>query len=376
MSQAVAASGSAAGPTSGPGARPMIPAKGGGLVRAWLLLVAGLVYAMILVGGATRLTDSGLSITEWKPLLGAFPPLSAADWSQAFERYKTMTAQYHQLNPGMTLEGFQHIYWWEWSHRELGRSIGVVFGLPLIAFWLTGRTTRRLLPHLLVLFVLGGLQGLVGWWMVSSGVESDLTSVAPYRLMTHFGLALLIIAYAFWLWLELGASRQPASRQAGGWATALLWIAGVQMMLGALVAGLDAGRGYTDWPLMAGRLIPAAIWSLDPWWRNFLENEATTQFLHRMNAYLLLALAFWSAWKFRGDRGRGFALTAGLALGQGGLGVLTLLNAAPVGLSLAHQALGTVVLLSAVRLVWATRLTVNLGLAAGLADVDKAPAHG
>ena len=148
------------------------------------------------------------------------------------------------------------------------------------------------------------------------------------------------------------------------------------MMLGALVAGLDAGRGYTDWPLMAGRLVPEAIWSLDPWWRNFLENVATTQFLHRMNAYLLLALAVWSAWKFRGDRGRGFALTAGLALGQGCLGVLTLLNAAPVGLSLAHQALGTVVLLSAVRLVWATRLTAHLGLAAGLADVDKAPAHG
>ena len=368
MSQAVAATGNAE--------RSMIPQKGVGLVRAWLLLVAMMVYAMILVGGATRLTDSGLSITEWKPLLGAFPPLSAADWSRAFEQYKTMTAQYHALNPGMSLTGFQHIYWWEWSHRELGRTIGVAFGLPLLAFWLTGRTTRKLLPHLLILFVLGGLQGLVGWWMVSSGVETQLTSVAPYRLMTHFGLALLIIAYAFWLWLELGASRRPASMLAGGAASVLLWIAGLQMMLGALVAGLDAGRGYTDWPLMAGRLVPEAMWSLQPWWRNLLENVATTQFLHRMNAYLLLVLALWSAWKFKADTGRGFALTAGLALGQGGLGVLTLLNAAPVGLSLAHQALGTLVLLSAVRLVWATRLTVNPGPAAGSADVDKAPAHG
>jgi cytochrome c oxidase assembly protein subunit 15 len=360
--------------------RPMIPAKGAGLVRAWLLVVAAMVYAMILVGGATRLTDSGLSITEWKPLLGAFPPMNAADWAEAFEKYRTMTAQAHQLNPNMSLTGFQHIYWWEWSHRELGRSIGVVFALPLLVFWLTGRTTKKLLPHLLVLFALGGLQGLVGWWMVSSGVETDLTSVAPYRLMTHFGLALFIIAYAFWLWLDLGATRRPASVQAGGWASALLWVAGLQMMLGALVAGLDAGRGYTDWPLMAGRFVPEAIFSLHPWWRNFLENEATTQFVHRMNAYLLLVLALWAAWKFRAGRydngGRGFTLTASLALGQGVLGVITLMNAAPLDLSLAHQALGTVVLLSAVRLVWATRPTVNSPSAAASGDVDKAPAHG
>lgn len=354
----------------------MAPAKGVGLVRAWLLVVAAMVYAMILVGGATRLTDSGLSITEWKPLLGAFPPMNAADWSRAFDDYRTMTAQYHEVNPGMSLAAFQHIYWWEWSHRELGRTIGIVFALPLVFFWLTGRTTRKLLPHLLALFALGGFQGLVGWWMVSSGVETSLTSVAPYRLMTHFGVALFIIAYAFWLWLELGAKRRPATVQAGGWASALLWVAGLQMMLGALVAGLDAGRGYTDWPLMAGRFIPEAIWSLDPWWRNFLENEATTQFVHRMNGYLLLVLALWAAWKFRGDRGRGFTLVAGLALGQATLGVITLMNAAPLDLSLAHQALGTVVLLAAVRLVWATRLTANPPAVAGPGDVDKAPAHG
>jgi heme a synthase len=348
MSQAVAASSAVIS------ARPLVPAKGAGLLRIWLLVIAAMVYAMILVGGATRLTDSGLSITEWKPLLGAFPPLNAADWAAAFEKYRTMTAQ-AQLNAAMTLDGFKSIYWWEWSHRELGRTIGVVFGLPLVAFWLTGRTTRKLLPHLIVLFVLGGLQGLVGWWMVSSGVETDLTSVAPYRLMTHFGLALLIIAYSFWLWLELGATRRPVSREAGEWASALLWVAGLQMMLGALVAGLDAGRGYTDWPLMAGRFVPQAIWGLHPWWRNFIENEATTQFMHRITAYTLMALALWSAWRFRGERGLGFNLFAGLALGQAGLGVITLLNAAPVGLSLMHQALGTIVLLAGVRLVWATR---------------------
>jgi cytochrome c oxidase assembly protein subunit 15 len=330
----------------------MVPAKGVSLVRAWLLVIAGLVYLMILVGGATRLTDSGLSITEWKPLLGAFPPMSEADWADAFAKYQSMTSQYHQLNPNMDLAGFQGIYWWEWSHRELGRVIGVAFALPLLFFWLTGRTTKKLLPHLLILFALGGLQGLIGWWMVSSGVETELTSVAPYRLMTHFCLALLIIAYCFWLWLELGATRRELPRAASGWTTALIWIAGVQMALGALVAGLDAGRGYTDWPMMAGRFVPDAIWSLDPFWRNFTENEATTQFLHRMTAYTLLAGALWTAWKFRAQHWSLFPLFAGLATAQAALGIVTLVRAAPLDMSLTHQALGVIVLLAATRLLW------------------------
>src|SRR5262245_44668312 len=183
-----------------PSANPLVPAKGVALVRAWLLVIAGLVYAMILVGGATRLTDSGLSITEWRPLLGAIPPMNDADWADAFAKYQSMTAQYSEVNAGMDLAAFQGIYWWEWSHRQLGRIIGVAFALPLVFFWLTGRTTKKLIPHLLILFVLGGLQGAIGWWMVSSGVNTELTSVAPYRLMTHFGLALLIIGYCVWLW--------------------------------------------------------------------------------------------------------------------------------------------------------------------------------
>jgi cytochrome c oxidase assembly protein subunit 15 len=336
-------------------ANPMIPAKGAGLVRLWLLVIAVMVYGMILVGGATRLTDSGLSITEWKPLLGAFPPMNAADWEDAFQKYRTMTAQYHQLNPDMDMAGFQSIYWWEWSHRQLGRTIGVVFLAPLIFFYFTKRTTLKLLPHLLVLFALGGLQGLIGWWMVASGVNSELTSVAPYRLMTHFSLALLIIAYCYWLWLELGAARPKASRAASGWANALMWIAGVQMMLGALVAGLDAGRGYTDWPLMAGRAVPEAMWTLEPVWRNFVENEATTQFLHRATAYLLLVAVLFAAWRFRGEKGLGFGLAAGLTLAQAALGVVTLLHAAPLHLALAHQALGTVLMLACVNVVWRTQ---------------------
>jgi cytochrome c oxidase assembly protein subunit 15 len=331
---------------------PLAPPKGVALVRAWLLVIACMVYAMILVGGATRLTDSGLTITEWRPLLGAIPPMTGADWADAFAKYQLMTAQYHQLNPNMDLAAFKGIYWWEWSHRELGRAIGVIFALPLIFFWLTGRTTKKLLPHLLILFALGGLQGLIGWWMVASGVNTDLTSVAPYRLMTHFCLALLIIAYCFWLWLELGPAQKQLPREASGWSSALLWIVGVQMALGALVAGLDAGRGYIDWPLMSGEFVPAAIFALDPVWRNVFENEATTQFFHRMTAYLLFAISLYTAWRFRKEGPTYFPLFAGLVSAQAALGVVTLVNAAPLNLSLLHQALGTVVLLAGVRLAW------------------------
>lgn len=348
MSEAVAAVAPASAPKSG-----LVPAKGVGLVRAWLLVVAVMVYAMILVGGATRLTDSGLSITEWRPLLGAIPPMTAADWNAAFDKYRTMTAQAATVNPDMDMAGFQAIYWWEWSHRQLGRVIGVVFAVPFLFFWLTGRTTPKLMPHLIALFVLGGLQGLVGWWMVASGVNTELTSVAPYRLMFHFCLALFIIAYCFWLWLELGANREETPKAAYGWATALIWIAGVQMALGALVAGLDAGRGYIDWPLMNGQVIPQAMWALDPWWKNLTENEATTQFLHRLTAYVLLAAAAFAAWKFR-KTVSSFTVLASLIFAQAALGVLTLVNAAPVNLSLLHQALGTVVLLATVRLLWKT----------------------
>jgi cytochrome c oxidase assembly protein subunit 15 len=263
-----------------------------------------------------------------------------------------MTAQHHILNPNMDLSGFKGIYWWEWSHRELGRVIGVAFALPLVIFWVTGRTTKKLLPHLLVLFALGGLQGLIGWWMVSSGVNSELTSVAPYRLMTHFCLALLIIAYCLWLWLELGATKRETPRETFGWTTALIWLVGLQMALGALVAGLDAGRGYTDWPLMAGKVVPDEMWMLDPFWRNFVENPATAQFAHRLTAYVLLAVAGWSTWKFRGRHWSLFTLFAGLVVAQAVLGVATLMHAAPLDMSLTHQALGVVVLMAATRLVW------------------------
>jgi cytochrome c oxidase assembly protein subunit 15 len=263
-----------------------------------------------------------------------------------------MTAQYQLVNPDMDLAGFTSIYWWEWAHRQIGRAIGVAFVLPLAFFWFTGRTTRKLLPHLLILFALGGLQGLVGWWMVTSGVGTELTSVAPYRLMFHFSLALFIIAYCFWLWLELGAERKSLPGAARAWSTARVWTGGAQMALGALVAGLDAGRGYTDWPMMGGDVVPERIWALDPFWRNFTENEATAQFFHRLVAYLLFVLALAAAWRMRKAGLTLFPLFAALVSTQALLGIVTLINGAPLGLSLLHQALGVIVLLAATRLAW------------------------
>ena len=337
-------------------ANTMVPAKGVGLVRAWLLLIAVMVYLMILVGGATRLTDSGLSMTEWKPLT-AWPPASGAEWTAEFENYKALTLQAQVVNADMDLAGFKGIYWWEWSHRQLGRVIGVVFAIPFVFFLLTERTTKKLLPHLGGLFVLGGLQALIGWWMVSSGVgaNTDLVSVAPYRLMTHFCLALLIIAYSFWLWLELGGKRREAPAEAKPWTNTIIWIVGIQMALGALVAGLDAGRGYTDWPLMSGQVVPEGMWRLDPFWRNLFENDAMTQFLHRLTAYGLLGVAGWCAWKYRATHWSLFPLFGGLVVLQALLGITTLMHAAPLDLSLTHQALGVVVLLAATRLVWTVR---------------------
>jgi cytochrome c oxidase assembly protein subunit 15 len=323
------------------------PYQGAGPVRVWLVVVAVMVYAMILVGGATRLTDSGLSITEWRPLLGAFPPMGEADWQVAFDKYRSMTAQFREVNPDMTMAGFREIYWWEWWHRQLGRIIGVVFAVPFVFFLVVGRISGGLRPHLFILLALGGLQGAIGWWMVASGVNTDLVSVAPYRLMTHFSLALLIIGYCTWLWMRLGRSNEIPSPRARGWSAVLIVMTGLQMALGALVAGLDAGRGYTDWPLMSGRFIPEALFALEPLWRNFAENEATAQFFHRMTAYALLAAALAAALRVKTAD---YAVFAIAVFAQGVIGVITLVLAAPVHVALLHQGAGVVVFLIAVRL--------------------------
>lgn len=310
------------------------------LVGAWLLAVAAAVVAMILVGGATRLTDSGLSITEWRPISGALPPLSDAEWASLFSQYR-QTAEYRLQNAGMSLGEFKYIYWWEWGHRLLGRAIGVLFAIPFLIFWLQGRLSGRF-GATLALFAMGAAQGAIGWWMVASGLAGRL-DVAPERLAVHLGLAILILGLALHLALRaLGWPRRPGALGAPrALATAFLAVLFAQILLGALVAGTDAGRAYTDWPLIGGEWLPAAYAALDPFVRNLVENHAATQFNHRLLGYLtaLLALAIgWLAWRGGTGAARALGLWLGvLALGQAALGVMVILHGAPLGLSLLHQ---------------------------------------
>lgn len=317
-------------------------------VRLWLYLLAALVAAMVLVGGMTRLTDSGLSITEWRPVTGAIPPLSADDWAAEFSKYQEIP-QYQTMNKGMSLDAFKEIYWWEWTHRFLGRLIGFVFAVPFLYFLIRRRLPARLLPGLGAVFLLGALQGAIGWWMVASGLV-DRVSVAPYRLAVHLSLAFLIFAALLWTARSLRAAEPqavPGSVRAGAWA--LLVLAFVQVALGALVAGLDAGRSFTTWPLIDGGLVPNpdSLFVLKPAWANFFENPLTAQFDHRIGAYLLLAVAAWHAWDCRRVGGR-VARQANVLLGivvlQAAIGITTLVHAAPLGLSLLHQlvALGVI----------------------------------
>ncbi len=308
-------------------------------VKIWLLVVALLLAAMVLVGGATRLTESGLSITEWKPVTGALPPLSAEAWESEFAKYKQIP-QYQQLNRGMTLGEFKTIYFWEWSHRLLGRVIGVVFALPLIFFWARGYLTRALVPKLVLLFVLGGLQGAIGWWMVASGLVGRV-SVAPYRLAVHLTLAFFLFAALVWVARSLSPPRGehvPRGVKIGAWA--VLTLAFVQVFLGAIVAGLDAGLSFTTWPLMDGHFIPAFdnLTPLEPLWRNLFETPMTAQFVHRMTAYALFAAAGLHALQARGTPvSKSAVVLFGLVAAQAVLGVLTLVHLVPIPLALAHQ---------------------------------------
>src|SRR5215472_814754 len=261
-------------------------------LRLWLFSVAALIAIMVLVGGATRLTESGLSIVEWKPMTGALPPLDQAQWEQAFEAYRQIP-QYHALNAGMTLAEFKTIFWWEWGHRLLGRVIGMVYLLPFLYFLWRGGMAAELKRRLWLIFGLGALQGAVGWWMVASGL-SERTEVSQYRLATHLVLALLIFAAIVWTLRRLGERPSlvvPARLKVT--AVVLLMLTFVQLYLGALVAGLRAGLVYNTWPDIDGGFIPSAarLWFQQPWWRNLFENTLTVQFEHRMTAYTLFALA-------------------------------------------------------------------------------------
>jgi cytochrome c oxidase assembly protein subunit 15 len=309
-----------------------------GPVRVWLYAIALLILAMILVGGATRLTDSGLSITEWKPIHGTIPPLNAEEWQEEFEKYRQIP-EYELVNKGMTLEAFKRIFWWEWTHRFLGRFIGVAFLVPLVWFWATGRVGRALAPQLAGIFVLGGLQGAIGWWMVASGL-AERTDVSQYRLAVHLTLAFAI--YALVIWVARGlvprAPTLPAEARGRMLAAVLLGLLFVQVFLGGLVAGLDAGLVANTWPTMDGELIPHGLFVAEPWWRNAFENPVTAQFDHRMVAYLILAVALVHAVRMRGARGGGGALALFLVLvAQAGLGIATVVLEMPLHVALSHQ---------------------------------------
>ena len=320
-------------------------------IRWWLLLVAAMVFAMVIVGGATRLTDSGLSITEWRPLLGAIPPLSDPHWLESFEKYRQIP-EYKLINKGMSLDEFKFIYWWEWGHRFLGRAIGLVFFVPFVLFWLTGRLHRSLVPRLLALFVLGGLQGVLGWYMVMSGLV-ERTDVSQYRLSAHLTLATVIFAAIVWTALGIGHDkRRPVSSVDLGWpALALVILIIAQTALGGFVSGLDAGLSHNTWPLMDGRLIPNGLFAMEPVWRNFFENVLTVQFQHRMVAYVIAALAFVHAARAINEANPSNVRMSGLVilfavLAQIAFGIWTLLAHVPITLGLIHQG-GALVVLAA-----------------------------
>lgn len=332
------------------------PGTGDRLVGVWLSAVAVLVIAMIVVGGATRLTDSGLSITEWQPILGAIPPLSEQDWQSAFDKYRQIP-EYHQVNKGMSLEAFKVIYWWEWSHRLLGRLIGVAFALPLAAFWLMGAIRPGYGAKLLALLALGGLQGFIGWYMVQSGLV-DRVDVSQYRLALHLFTAFVILALLVWLALDHAPGERPVrlatlTRGQRWMAGLLVVLVLVQVVLGALVAGLKAGLTYNTWPLMDGRLIPDGLGLLSPWYANLFENVTTVQFNHRMTAYVLIALAIAHALALSRSADdermvRSAWLLAIAILGQAALGIWTLLASVPISLGVAHQGMAALVLVAAV----------------------------
>jgi cytochrome c oxidase assembly protein subunit 15 len=324
-------------------------------VRIWIYTLAALVVLMVAIGGATRLTGSGLSITEWKPVTGAIPPLTEQAWQAEFEKYRQIS-QYELVNKGMTLSEFKFIYAWEWGHRQLGRLIGLVFFLPLIWFWARGIITRKLALTLLGIGALGGLQGTIGWIMVASGLEPGMTAVAPIKLALHLTVASIILACLVWVAAGLKDRRAAPLEQSPGYTPRiLLALVLAQIALGGLVAGSKAGYTYNTWPLMDGALLPSssALFVMKPWIENFVDNVLLVQFNHRMLAYALVALALWHAWSLRSHApgsgaARRAAGIAGLALAQMVLGIVTLLLVVPLWAGLAHQIFAMAVLAMAV----------------------------
>ena len=318
-----------------------------GAIQIWLKILFTLVVVMILVGGLTRLTDSGLSITEWRPITGALPPLSSENWLLEFEKYKQIP-EYELQNKGMSLSEFKFIYWWEWGHRQLGRVIGLVWLIGFISFFALRKIPNGWTGSLLFVGILGGLQGAVGWWMVSSGLTGTMLDVASYRLATHLGLAFVILGYLTWFILLLGRSekillqsRRNMDPKFVSLSTGLLHLTFLQILVGALVAGIDAGRNYVDWPLMAGGFLPPDPFELSPWWRNFFEDDGLVQFMHRIIGYTLFLFCLF-AWRRSRSSGNStlkfsFNVILAIAFFQMVLGISTVMYAAPWEIAIIHQ---------------------------------------
>jgi cytochrome c oxidase assembly protein subunit 15 len=327
-------------------------------MAAWLLVCCALLFAMVVVGGVTRLTHSGLSIVEWQPIVGTIPPLSQAQWEDTFAKYQ-QTPEYQQVNRGMSLSEFKGIFWWEYAHRLLGRGIGLVFFLPFLYFLIRRKIDRQLAWKLGGIFLLGGLQGAMGWYMVKSGLVDD-PRVSQYRLTAHLGIAFLIYAAMFWVALDLlspatGSSRDGALRGLRRFSLGLTGLIFLMVLSGGLVAGIHAGLAYNTFPLMNGHVVPPEILTLDPWYANFFSNMATVQFDHRLIAWLLAVLvpAFWLRAR-RLPLPRSARRATHLLLGMLGvqitLGICTLLLVVPVALAAAHQA-GALLLFTSALLV-------------------------
>jgi len=323
-----------------------------GAIRLWLMVLFALVVVMIAVGGLTRLTDSGLSITEWKPVTGALPPMNAADWQMEFEKYRQIP-EYQLQNKGMSMSEFKVIYWWEWGHRQLGRVIGLVWAVGFFGFLAARKIPAGWTGRLFFLGVLGGAQGAIGWWMVSSGLDGEMLDVASYRLATHLGLAFVILGFIAWYAMLLGReerdlmqARRGKEAKLFGLSTGWMHFAFLQILIGALVAGIDAGRSYTDWPLMAGGLLPPDFWIAELSWRNFFENPGLVQFIHRMVGYGLLAYGV-MVW-LKGRRSAYVATRAAFTAAfialcaQVVLGIVTVLYVAAWQVAIVHQVLAVV----------------------------------
>ena len=312
-------------------------------VGIWLFIIAGLIGLMVVIGGLTRLTGSGLSITEWQPVTGIIPPLSDAAWQAEFAKYQG-TPQYELINRGMGLAGFKTIYWWEWSHRLLGRLVGLVFLIPFLLFLRQRRIDRAIAIRLGVIFVLGAAQGLLGWWMVQSGLAGERVAVSQYHLAAHLGLAIVLFGYILWTALEIAGARRTAIASAARfqpWAIVFAALVFLQMLLGAFMAGLDAGRAFSSWPTYGGAFIPSGLYDLSPWWINHFENHALVHFQHRTLGYFVALVALWLYISLRRSADKPLKL-AGIHVVvltglQIALGIFTVLSAVALPLAALHQ---------------------------------------